>query len=334
VAAHSFTAKALYGSGATSAARTLTVTAATAPTLTSVKGSPSGVEIPQGGSTVETAVTLSGVAAKGQKVEIFDGAVSKGQATAHATTGVWTLLISALTVAAHSFTAKALYGSGATSAARTLTVTAATAPTLTSVKGSPSGVEIPQGGSTVETAVTLSGVAAKGQKVEIFDGAVSKGQATAHATTGVWTLLISALTLAAHSFTAKALYGSGATSAARTLTVTAATAPTLTSVKGSPSGVEIPQAGVTVETAVTLSGVAAKGQKVEILDGTASKGQATAHATTGVWTLLVSALTVAAHSFTGKALYGSGAVSAARTLTVTAATAPVSKFPTVVAHLK
>jgi hypothetical protein len=322
VAAHSFTAKALYGSGAVSAARTLTVTAATAPTLTSVKGSPSGVEIPQGGVTVETAVTLSGVAAKGQKVEVFDGTVSKGQATAHATTGVWTLLVSALTVAAHSFTAKALYGSGAVSAARTLTVTAATAPTLTSVKGSPSGVEIPQGGSTVETAVTLSGVAAKGQKVEIFDGTVSKGPATADPTTGIWTLLVSALTVAAHSFTAKALYGSGATSAARTLTVTAATAPTLTSVKGSPSGVEIPQGGVTVETAVTLSGVAAKGQKVEVFDGTVSKGQATAHATTGVWTLLVSALTVAAHSFTAKALYGSGAVSAARTLTVIAVVVP------------
>jgi hypothetical protein len=112
----------LYGSGAVSAARTLTVTAATAPTLTSVKGSPSGVEIPQGGVTVETAVTLSGVAAKGQKVEIFDGTVSKGPATADPTTGVWTLLISALAVAAHSFTAKALYGSGAVSTARTLTV--------------------------------------------------------------------------------------------------------------------------------------------------------------------------------------------------------------------
>ncbi|WP_454566119.1 hypothetical protein, partial [Pseudomonas sp. AIG] len=36
------------------------------PTLDSVKGSPSGDEIAQGGSTVETAVTLSGVAAKGQ----------------------------------------------------------------------------------------------------------------------------------------------------------------------------------------------------------------------------------------------------------------------------
>ncbi|MFJ4589886.1 hypothetical protein ACIP1Z_21690, partial [Pseudomonas moraviensis] len=63
------------------------------PTLGSVKGSPSGDEIPHSGLTVETAVTLSGVAAKGQKVEIFDGTVSKDQATAHATTGVWTLLV-------------------------------------------------------------------------------------------------------------------------------------------------------------------------------------------------------------------------------------------------
>ncbi|QXI19357.1 hypothetical protein [Pseudomonas hamedanensis] len=189
------------------------------PEIGKITGSTNEAEIPQGGVTVETAVTLSGVAAKGQKVEVFDGNVSKGQATAHATTGVWTLLVTALAVAAHSFTAKALYGSGASSAAWTLTVTAATAPTLTSAKGSPSGVEIPQGGVTVETAVTLSGVAANGQKVEVFDGTVPKGQATAHATTGVWTLLVTALAVAAHSFTAKALYGSGASSVARTLTV-------------------------------------------------------------------------------------------------------------------
>ncbi|MBV4546915.1 hypothetical protein [Pseudomonas triticicola] len=302
--------------GSVSNARNVVVVAATAPTLTSVKGSPSGVEIPQGGSTVETAVTLSGVAAKGQKVEIFDGTVSKGQATAHATTGVWTLLVSALTVAAHSFKAKALYGTGAESAVRTMTVTAATAPTLTSVKGSPSGVEIPNAGFTVETAVKLSGVAAKGQQIEVFDGTTSKGKAAADRTTGIWELPVTGLNVAAHSFKAKALYGTGAESAVRTMTVTAATAPTLTSVKGSPSGVEIPQGGVTVETAVILSGVAAKGQKVRVLDGTTAKGEPTADPATGIWTLTVTGLTVAPHSFTAKALYGSGAVSAARTLTV------------------
>jgi len=313
---HSFTAKALYGSGQVSAAWKLTVTAATAPTITSAKGSPSGADIPNGSTTVETDVTLRGVAAKGQKVDVLDGTISKGQPTADSVTGVWTLLVSALTAVEHSFTAEALYGQGQTSAAWKLTVTAATAPTITSAKGSPSGTDIPNGSTTVETEVTLSGVAAKGQKVDVLDGTTSKGQPTADPITGIWTLLVSALTAAEHNFTAKALYGSGQTSAAWKLIVTAATAPTITSAKGSPSGADIPNGSTTVETEVTLSGIAAKGLKVDVLDGTTSKGQPTADPVTGIWTLLVSALTVAAHSFTAKALYHPGAVSPARTLTV------------------
>ncbi|MCL5227042.1 Ig-like domain-containing protein, partial [Pseudomonas sp. In614] len=129
------------------------------PIITSVKGSPSNVEIPNDGTTVETSVILTGTASKSQKVQILDGTTSKGEATANATTGIWTLTVSSLTVAAHSFTAKALYGSGATSAARMLTVTAVVTPTITSVKGSPSGVEIPDNTTTVETTVTLTGTA-------------------------------------------------------------------------------------------------------------------------------------------------------------------------------
>ncbi|VVN32661.1 hypothetical protein PS655_04956 [Pseudomonas fluorescens] len=102
--------------------RNLTVTEATAPTLTSVKGSVSDAEIPNAGFTVETAVKLSGVAARGQQIEVFDGATSKGNATADPATGKWERLVSGLSVAAHSFKAKALYGTGAESAVRTLTV--------------------------------------------------------------------------------------------------------------------------------------------------------------------------------------------------------------------
>ena len=106
------------------AVRTYTVRAATLinPTIDSVKGSPSGLEIPEGQPTVETAVTLTGMASKGQKVDVLDGAASKGQPTANANTGIWTLLVSGLSVATHSFTAKALYGAGPVSAARTFTV--------------------------------------------------------------------------------------------------------------------------------------------------------------------------------------------------------------------
>jgi YVTN family beta-propeller protein len=110
----------------------LTIVPVEAPTLTSVKGSPSGDDIPEGGTTVETAVTLSGTASKGQNVEVFDGTTSKGQATANATTGVWSLLVSGLSESVHSFKARALYGTGVESAVRTFTVEAdADAPVFT-----------------------------------------------------------------------------------------------------------------------------------------------------------------------------------------------------------
>ncbi|MNJ39334.1 Bacterial Ig-like domain (group 2) [compost metagenome] len=91
------------------------------PVITSVKD-PQGVEIPNGGSTIHTSVTLSGSATKDQKVEIFDGASSKGSADV-GSNGLWTHTVTGLSVASHSFTAKALYGSGQVSTpAWTLTV--------------------------------------------------------------------------------------------------------------------------------------------------------------------------------------------------------------------
>jgi hypothetical protein len=91
------------------------------PEITSVKD-PKNVEIPHNGSTVETSVTLTGTASKGQKVQILDGTTSKGEATADATSGIWILGVSALNVAKHIFTAKALYGSGQVSTDWTFTV--------------------------------------------------------------------------------------------------------------------------------------------------------------------------------------------------------------------
>ncbi|WP_367256573.1 Ig-like domain-containing protein [Pseudomonas sp. stari2] len=132
-----------------------------------------GVEILPGGFTVDPAVTLIGTSAPGQKVQIFDGPTPDGQPTADPVTGIWKHTLSGRTLTLHTFTAKALYASGQTSAPLTLTVTAATPPTITSVKGSPSNVEIPNGGTTVETSVTLTGAAAKGQKVDVLLGIVS-----------------------------------------------------------------------------------------------------------------------------------------------------------------
>lgn len=92
------------------------------PTIDSVKGSASGTEIPPGHYTGETSVILSGVAAIGQKVEIFDWGNSKGQAMADAKTGIWEKSVTGLAKAEHSISVQALYGSGAVSEPRNFTV--------------------------------------------------------------------------------------------------------------------------------------------------------------------------------------------------------------------
>jgi len=188
------------------------------PVIDSIKDSANNV-IPPGGITVDTTVTLTGTASKGQKVQVLDGVTPKGEPTADPTTGIWTLLVTGLSVALHSFTAKALYGANPVSAPRKLTVTAVVAPTITSAKGSPSGVEIPPGGTTVETSVTLTGTASKGQKVQVLNGSAPLGEPTADPVSGVWTFTASGLAVTAHSFTAKALYGAGPVSAPWALTV-------------------------------------------------------------------------------------------------------------------
>ena len=287
------------------------------PRIASIEDS-KGTEIPDGGTTIETSVVLTGAASKGQKVQVFDGTASKGEATADATTGIWTLTVSSLTVAAHSYTAKALYGSGATSAARTLTVIAVVAPTITSVKGLPSNDEIDNGGTTFSTTLILSGKASNGQKVQVLDGTTDKGQPSVDVATGIWTLTVTELSVAEHSFTVKALYGTGQTSAERTLTVAAMVIPTITSLFTSPRNDYLPNGGSTGDTTVTLTGKAANGQKVQVLDGTVEKGQPVAHTTTGIWTQVITGLSTTRHDFTAKAVYGTEAPSAVWTVTVVA----------------
>lgn len=192
------------------------------PTLTNVLDT-SGNEVPETGTTTSTTLKLVGAASKGQQVEIYDGsgpsAAPKGKATADATTGLWELTIT-VAAGARRLYAKSLYHSGNIySNVRTLTVEAAVAPTIDSVKGSPSGVVIPNGGTTLETSVTLTGTASRGQKVQVLDSTLSKGEPTADLVTGIWTLPVTGLSAALHSFTAKALYGTGQVSAPHTFTV-------------------------------------------------------------------------------------------------------------------
>lgn len=103
--------------------RTYTIrsVALVAPTITSVKGTINTSEIANGASTYEKKIVLTGAASPNALVEIYDGSVRKGQITVNAS-GVWTQTVSELSAGLHSFTVKAVYGSGAVSAQRKLTV--------------------------------------------------------------------------------------------------------------------------------------------------------------------------------------------------------------------
>ena len=89
------------------------------PVITSVKDA-KGDDVPDGSSTEETAVTLSGTGASGQRVDIFDGLDFKG--STFAIGGTWTHAVIGLDIGYHSFTAKGIYGTEPVSQPWTFTV--------------------------------------------------------------------------------------------------------------------------------------------------------------------------------------------------------------------
>lgn len=93
------------------------------PVIFSVRDSK--VEIPDGSSTVDTTVTLSGTAAANQTVELFDmfdnATISRGIAPVDGNE-LWTRAVTGLADGIHSIIAKGQYGSEPVSPARTFTV--------------------------------------------------------------------------------------------------------------------------------------------------------------------------------------------------------------------
>jgi hypothetical protein len=312
---YSLTAHALDGSGLVSQPRRFEVVANLTPTITQVIDS--NGPISNGGTTVETSVTLSGQGSPDQQIELFDGNVSKGTARTNGA-GVWSLTLSGLTVASHPFKARALYGTQPESTVWTITVAAAVSPTITSIKDS-NNIEIPPDGFTVDTNVVLTGSASANLEVEIFDGATSRGKVRANAG-GQWTLTLTGLSVALHAMKAKADYASHPESPERKFTITAVVTPTITNAVDA-NGTPVVNGGSTFANTLTLSGKASIHQSVELFDGGTSKGTASVSAN-GDWTRQVGGLATGPHSLTAKALYANHPVSLPWTINVLAATVP------------
>ncbi|QUE91288.1 hypothetical protein [Pseudomonas sp. SCA2728.1_7] len=279
------------------------------PIIDSVKGSSSNEDIPAGDQTVETAIILSGTATPDTKIDLANnGTLMPNTEIEVDSKGEWTFILTAL-IAGTTYSLSARRKDGTLSNTWNIVVVASVVPTLDSVQDD-KGIEVPDRQFTVSTQLKLKGTASYGQKVEIFDGdeasAVSKGIAPVD-DKGEWNREIEvAVQELAHRLYAKSLYHSGSVySNVRFVTVIEDIAPTIVSVKGTISGEDITEGGDTVETAVTLSGRAAKGQNIEVFDGTEFRGKASVDMASGIWTKEVADLPVGLRKFKANALYGS-----------------------------
>jgi hypothetical protein len=136
---------------------------------------------------------LSGVAQAGATVEVFDGAISFGTATA-SLSGIWSRLVTVSADGAYLFTAKArtLGGSSPASAMRVIQVDtmAPAAPVITAPIAS-SGPSF-----------TLSGTAETGSTVEVLENGSSRG--TVAVSNGTWSKTFTGVPAGTPTFTAKA----------------------------------------------------------------------------------------------------------------------------------
>lgn len=126
-----------------------------APAISSIRDS-KNTDIPPGESTSDTTVSVTGTAPATYEVEIFDATTPKGKVKADVA-GMWSMTLAGLAPTAHPIKAVAQYGEKLESAVWNFTVVTAAEVRITLVKDS-QGNPIPNGGTTTDKQVTLSGI--------------------------------------------------------------------------------------------------------------------------------------------------------------------------------
>jgi hypothetical protein len=145
-------------------------------------------------------------------------------------------------------------------------------------------------GVTNDNTLVLSGTASAGNTVKVYDGATLLGSATANSS-GAWNFATGTLADGKHGFSAAAASANGASAQSQSLAVVVDTvAPAAPAISSS-----TPKAGQS--SVLTLKGSAEANSKVNVYDGKALLGSATANGS-GAWTFTTAALSTGAHQFT------------------------------------
>jgi len=134
---------------------------------------------------------LTGTAEAKSTVSVFDGSTKLGTATADAS-GAWSFTTAALAVGSHSFTATAADAAGNISKASTAAVVTIDTPVV--------DADVDIGNLSQSRGVTtIRGTADASSTIQLYDGTVLLGTATAGAD-GSWSFAKSGLSNTAHTF--------------------------------------------------------------------------------------------------------------------------------------
>ncbi|SED91196.1 Ig-like domain-containing protein [Bradyrhizobium erythrophlei] len=246
------------------------------------------------GITNAKQITLTGSAAVGATVQIFDGSSKVGTAVTDST-GKWSFVAANLTDRVHSFTAKTADQSGNVTSSTALMVTVdTTTPATPSIASFTPDSGTIGDGITNQNHVTLNGTAEASSTVQIFDGTTQIGTVVADKT-GSWSFATATLSDGNHAFTAKAMDVAGNVSSASTsLTVTIDTvAPVM------PVVVSFTPAQSAV------AGTAEAGATIALYDGTTLIGSGKAKSD-DTWSINVGSPSSDTHSFSATATDAAG----------------------------
>lgn len=231
---------------------------------------------------------LTGTAAAGTTVTIYDGAAKLGTTTAN-NVGIWSFTLGKLADGSHSVTATATDTAGVTGASSV--VLAFKVDTV--APGAPGGLADAGivGGyvnSAHDTASqALTGTAEAGATVAIYDGTTQLGSVLA-GSTGAWSYTLGTLANGGHSLTAKATDPAGNTGPS-----SASLAFTVDITK---PGAGIGHVGLgSTPSMITLTGVSEKGAAIVVSEAGTTLGSAVADAS-GAWSLTLSGLTNKLHT--------------------------------------
>ncbi|WP_058969107.1 Ig-like domain-containing protein [Type-D symbiont of Plautia stali] len=278
------------------------------------------VEVTNNSYTKDETPILSGSAAVGDVIVIYDGGTEIGRITVTNLDGSWNYQPT-LTEATHTVNVEVQTLTGTvldTSNTITFTVDATPPVAVTDlvVNNNSTGTNVPvTSGSTNDNTPVLTGTAeAAGDVVSVYDGTTLLGTAIA-GTGGAWTFTTPTLTSGAHSFSVTVTDLAGNVSANSTAipitidTIAPAAATLVVTNDDANPDLTVPNGGSTNDTTPVLSGTAEAGALIRIYQNNVEVGSTVA--TGGNWSYTSALLAEGTYNFTVRATDAAGNTSVA-----------------------